>query len=289
MNYWVTYSDKNYMKNTDILLSLLNKFSKVKLLFFTLDFEYENNYENVIPIYYNLNGKGIPEIKFLKAELCQKALEYDNDANFCFLDADIIPTRNCDSIFDNISSITNYPLVTRHAYDWISIGIYINDILVNDDGLQIDKNHESNLLNYIGSSFDKRSVYYKQTCALIFNNKCEDLINQWTDLCNNKFIFDNKNKFAPVHEESILNALLWKYDYNNCLQELHIDVPHFDHQNVFDFIHTLRNPKDYTDFFCDWVKVPSKEGINNICFFHGLIHNDKVPFIYFLEKYFQNE
>lgn len=28
MNYWITYSDKNYMKNTDILLSLLSKFSK---------------------------------------------------------------------------------------------------------------------------------------------------------------------------------------------------------------------------------------------------------------------
>ena len=34
MNYWVTYSDKNYMKNTDILLSLLSKFSNIKLIFF---------------------------------------------------------------------------------------------------------------------------------------------------------------------------------------------------------------------------------------------------------------
>jgi hypothetical protein len=279
MNYWVTYSDKNYMKNTDILLSLLNKFSKVKLLFFTLDFEYENNYENVIPIYYNLDGKGIPEIKFLKAELCQKALEYDNDANFCFLDADIIPTRNCDKVFNNVSSINNYPLVTRHAYDFI-----------NHFNPEIDKNHEINLLNYIDSSIDKRSFFYKQTCVVLFNYNCKDIINQWVNLCNDKFIFDNKNKFAPVHEESILNALLWKYDYNNCLQELHMDVPNFNYSNVFDFIYTLRNPKDYTEFFCDWVKVPSIQGINNVCFFHGLIHNDaKVSFLHFLEKYFQNE
>jgi hypothetical protein len=278
MNYWVTYSDKNYMKNTDILLSLLNKFSKVKLLFFTLDFEYENNYENVIPIYYNLDGKGIPEIKFLKAELCQKALEYDNDANFCFLDADIIPTRNCDKVFDNISSITNYPLVTRHAYDFI-----------NHFNPEIDKNHEINLLNYIDSSIDKRSLFYKQTCVVLFNYNCKDIINQWVNLCNDKLIVDSKNKFAPVHEESILNALLWKYDYNNCLQELHMDVPNFNHSNVFDFIYTLRNPKDYTEFFCDWVKVPSIQGINNVCFFHGLIYNDaKVPFLHFLENYFQN-
>ena len=47
-----------------------------------------------------------------------------------FLDADIIPTRNCDSIFNNISSITNYPLVTRHAYDF-----------VNHFNQEIDKNH----------------------------------------------------------------------------------------------------------------------------------------------------
>jgi hypothetical protein len=278
MNYWVTYSDKNYMKNTDILLSLLNKFSKVKLLFFTLDFEYENNYENVIPIYYNLNGKGIPEIKFLKAELCQKALEYDNDANFCFLDADIIPTRNCDRIFDNVPSIKNYPLVTRHAYDFI-----------NHFNPEIDKDHEINLLNYIDSSINKRTFFYKQTCVVLFNYRCLDIINQWVNLCNDKFIFDNKNKYAPVHEESILNALLWKYDYNNCLQELHMDVPNFNYNNVFDFIYTLRNPKDYTNFFCDWVKVPSKEGIKNVCFIHGLIHNDaEVPFLHFLEKYFQN-
>lgn len=278
MNYWVTYSDKNYMKNTDILLSLLSKFSNIKLIFFTLGFEYDNKYENVIPIYYDLDGKGIPEIKFLKAELCGKALEYDKDANFCFLDADIIPTRNCDSVFDNIYRITEYPLVTRHAYDFI-----------NHFNPDIDKNHEINLLNYIDSSIDKRTLFYKQTCVVLFNYGCLDIINRWVILCNDKFIIDNKNKFAPVHEESILNALLWKYDYNDCLQELHMDVPHFNYNNVFDFIHTLRNPKDYTDFFCDWVKVPSREGINNVCFLHGLIHNDaKIPLLHFLEKYFQN-
>ena len=278
MNYWITYSDKNYMKNTDILLSLLDKFSNIKLIFFTLGFEYDNKYENVIPIYYDLDGKGIPEIKFLKAELCQKALDYDKEANFCFLDADIIPTRNCDSIFNNINSITNYPLVTRHAYDFI-----------NHFNQEIDKNHEINLLNYIDSSIDKRTFFYKQTCVLLFNYGCLDMINRWVVLCNDKFIVDNKNKFAPVHEESILNALLWKYDYNDCLQELHMDVPHFNYNNVFDFIHTLRNPKDYADFFCDWVKVPSREGINNVCFLHGLIHNDaKIPLLHFLEKYFQN-
>ena len=277
MNYWITYSDKNYMKNTDILLSLLSKLSNIKLIFFTLDFEYDNKYENVIPIYYNLNGKGIPEIKFLKAELCGKALEYDKDANFCFLDADIIPTRNCDSVFDNINHIKNYPLVTRHAYDFIHFNT------------EIDKNHEINLLNYIDSSIDKRTLFYKQTCVVLFNYGCLDIINRWIVLCNDKFIVDNKNKFAPVHEESILNALLWKYDYNDCLQELHMDVPHFNYNNVFDFIHTLRNPKDYADFFCDWVKVPSREGINNVCFLHGLIHNDaKIPLLHFLEKYFQN-
>lgn len=278
MNYWVTYSDKNYMKNTDILLSLLDKFSNIKLIFFTLDFEYENKYENVIPIYYDLNGKGIPEIKFLKAELCKKSLEYDKDANFCFLDADITPTRNCDSIFNNTGSITNYPLVTRHAYDF-----------VNHFNPEIDKTHEINLLNYIDSSIDKRTFFYKQTCVVLFNYRCLDIINQWIVLCNDKFIIDNKNKFAPVHEESILNALFWKYDYNNCLQELHMDVPHFIHNNVFDFIYTLRNPKDQTEFFCDWVKVPSKEGINNVCFLHGLINNDaEIPLLHFIEKYFQN-
>lgn len=278
MNYWVTYSNKNYMKNTDVLLSLLSKFSNIKLIFFTLDFKYDNKYENVIPIYYDLNGKGIPEIKFLKADLCQKALEYDKDANFCFLDADIIPTRNCDSIFDKVISITNYPLVTRHAYDFI-----------NHFDPEIDKNHEANLLNYIESFADKRSFFYKQTCVVLFNYKCKDIINQWVRLCNDKFIFDNKNKFAPVHEESILNALLWKYDYNDCLQELHMDVPHFSYNNVFDFIYTLRNPKDHAIFFGDWTKIPSKESINNVCFLHGLIHNEaEVPLLHFLEKYFQN-
>ena len=285
MNYWVTYSDKNYMKNTDILLSLLDKFSNIKLIFFTLGFEYDNKYENVIPIYYDLDGKGIPEIKFLKAELCQKALDYDKEANFCFLDADIIPTRNCDSIFNNINSITNYPLVTRHAHDWVRAA-----------GIDVDNGdcppgffYESNLLSYIDSDISKRTLFYKQTCVLLFNYGCLDIINRWVVLCNDKFIVDNKNKFAPVHEESILNALLWKYDYNDCLQELHMNVPHFNYNNVFDFIHTLRNPKDYADFFCDWVKVPSREGINNVCFLHGLIHNDaKIPLLHFLEKYFQN-
>ena len=285
MNYWITYSDKNYMKNTDILLSLLSKLSNIKLIFFTLDFEYDNKYENVIPIYYNLNGKGIPEIKFLKAELCGKALEYDKDANFCFLDADIIPTRNCDSVFDNVYRITEYPLVTRHAHDWVRAA-----------GIDVDNGdsppgflYESNLLSYIDSDISKRSLIYKQTCVVLFNYNCVDVINQWIVLCNDNFIVENKNKYAPVHEESVLNALLWKNNYNNCLSEIHMDVPDFNKFNIFNFIFNLQNLKDHSYFFGDWSRVPSKENINNICFLHGLIHNDgKSTLLHFLEKYFQN-
>lgn len=286
MNYWITYSDKSYMKNTDILLSLLSKFSKIKLLFFTLDFEYDNKYENVIPIYYNLNGKGIPEIKFLKAELCQKALEYDNDANFCFLDADIIPTRNCDKVFDNISSITNYPLVTRHAHDWVKS----TDPEVESGNCPPGFVHESNLLSYIKSDISKRSLVYKQTCVVLFNDKCHDIIKQWVDICNDRFIVDNKKKFAPIHEESVLNAILWKNDYNNCLSNTHIDVPNFNYNNVFDFIYNLRNPKEDSYFFCHWSKIPSVYNISNIGFIHGLVYNNAdVPLLHFLENYFQNE
>ena len=163
MNYYITYLDKNYLQHGEKLFELLNTYSKYKIIVFTIGFDYESRFDNVIPIYHETKRLTFVEKLFLKPTLIEKSLKlYPND-QFCFIDADVIPLPSCDDIFKNFKDV-NYPLFARQCHDWI---------LHSDP--EVSAKYEKNILEYLGSDTSKRTLFYRQACVFLFNYERIDL------------------------------------------------------------------------------------------------------------------
>ena len=76
MNYYITYLDKNYLQHGKKLFELLNTYSKYKIIVFTIGFDYESKFDNVIPIYHETKQLTFVEKLFLKPTLIEKSLKF---------------------------------------------------------------------------------------------------------------------------------------------------------------------------------------------------------------------
>ncbi len=71
MNYYFTYSDKNYTHIAERLFKSLQTYSSYKIIYYTINFDYENKFDNVIPIRYDFD-----HTKFLTYELNEEEMQH---------------------------------------------------------------------------------------------------------------------------------------------------------------------------------------------------------------------
>jgi len=262
MNYYITYLDENYLQHGEKLFEILNTYSKHQIIVFTINFNYESKFDNVIPIHHKTKELTFVEKLFFKPTLIERALKlYPND-QFCFIDADVIPLPSCDDIFENIKDV-NYPLFTRQCHDWI---------LHSDPN--VHAKYEKNILEYLGSDTSKRTLFYRQACVFLFNYKCFDFVKEWASLSNDVNILNNYKYYAPVHDETLANALLWKNQYCEYLERVHIDFPIFESKNIFEFLSLIDNPPESELLYSNFTRIPNTSDFVKIKFLHGKI-NDK--------------
>jgi hypothetical protein len=292
MNYFVVYSDKKYVKEAENLFGFLEKHSKYQIIYVTLDFYYTSSFANVIPVTYNtqavINSKTESEpdylgrdrpvpFLFIKAAVCQFVIKLFENANFCYLDSDIIPLKNIDSLFDKFDLLENYPLFALHSWDYL---------IWNNMG--VDKNHEKNLFDYLGyDSALRHDGRYVQSCVFLFNKKCQEFLKEWALVCNDERVAHNYKKYAPAHDESIANVLLWGNKYYKDLGTIHIDIPlskgkcqdlteffnlikNHDHQHAGNHAHRGR-PQDQF-YYDEFTRIPSKSNFDDIKCFHGKLN-----------------
>ena len=271
MNYYVTYLDENYLQHGEKLFELLNIHSKYKIIVFAINFNYESKFHNVIPIRYETKELKFVEKLFLKPNLIKKVLEiYPND-QFCFVDADIIPFPSCDDIFENFQDV-NYPLFARHCHDHVFIHA-------------AHPKYEANILKCLRSDVSKRTSFYRQACVFLFNHKCFDFIENWVFLSKNIHILNNYKYYAPIHDETLANALLWKNEYNQFLGRVHIDFPNFANKNIFEFISLINEPLENELLYDDFTRILSKNDFTKIKFLHGKINEKEFDIFRSFFKY----
>ena len=66
------------------------------------------------------------------------------------------------------------------------------------------------LMQFMGMSPTDRGIY-RTTGIMLMNQNCLDFIKIWWDLCNILPKISNIKKIAPFQEETIYNALYWKW------------------------------------------------------------------------------
>ena len=296
MNYFVVYSDKKYVREAEKLFGFLEKHSQYKIIYVTLDFQYTSAFTNVIPVVYDTAtgadrtveyGRNVSHL-FIKATICRLALQLFKDANFCYLDSDIIPLKNIDSIFNKFDFLENYPLFALHSWDYL---------IWNNMG--VDKNHEKNLFDYLGyDSALRHDGRYVQGCVFLFNKKCQEFLKEWGLVCNDEHVTHNYKKYAPAHDESIANVLLWGNKYYKDLGTIHIDIPVSEgkRDDLTEFFNLIKNhnhqrggnhayrgrPQDQF-YYDEFTRIPSKSNFDNIRCLHGKLNEKNMNLV---QQYF---
>ena len=286
MNYYITHSDENYVEVAEKLFKSLQSHSNYKILYYTVNFKYKNVFSNVIPIYYktnfvetsdfteerniNNNSESIrSNLLFLKSKICNESLKNQNH-NFCYVDADCIAVENCDGIFDNVDKITSYPLLGENCHQYMIYHGKGNPFLPNGS-FDLNLCLEAPLLKKLNIPINKRSSLYRQSNILLFNKNCSNVLNEWEKVCYDSVVTTEWNRYACFNDETVINCLLWEYDFNDHLGQVAINIPCVDDTKNFvnakdldSFINAFKNPKD-TDVYCGtFCKIPSKDKINNM-------------------------
>lgn len=300
MNYFVTHCDVNFLKYAERLFETISKFSKNKIIFYCVDFKYQNKFKNVIPITVSSNNfiKSVKELSkkcniddaikahkvFLKPFLIYELLNsiYQKDNNFCYLDADCLALKNCDDIFYKSDLIIDYPLFNKGCHDYMMMDgngdPFVNGIC------DLKLTLESRLMNLLNIDLNLRKQYL-QTGVFLFNSKCKNFIFEWMQTCSKEEVINDWQILAPFHEETVMNCLMWKKDKIIDLNQSLINLPYnnYDIQlsinKIKEMLNCLSNLKDedyYIDTFC---KIPSKININDLFFYHGKISDLEYDYI----------
>ena len=293
MNYYVTFCDQNYLPTVEKLFDSLRIHSNNKLLFYTINFDYTSKYENVIPIRYNSNFSKVEvhlsqqtlsdrewqhaKHLFLKpAILLDSIKSFGFDSNFCFIDADNLAIKNCDTVFDYCKFIIDYPLAGQDCQDFL----YYDgrgDVFLEDESneLKMDLNLclEANLFKFLNIDIKKRTLLQRQTNVLIYNNECEAFVKEWDKLCRNTTILNDWKNYAPYGDQTIFNCLVWRDEHENHLNQISINnpkvIPNVLEVNCEDFVKNLFYPPTETTWLNSYVKIPAIDKIDNIKFLHG--------------------
>ena len=300
MNYFITHCDKNFLKYAERLFETLSLFSANKIIFYTVDFTYECKFDNVIPIRvesknylqnlvnYSKYSSQQDAIKaynvFLKPFIVKDLLfnELDSNNSYCYLDSDCLAISGCDKIFDKSSLIKDYPLFNRGCHEFMMIDGR-GDPFINNT---CDLNYclEADLMKLLNIDINSRKQYL-QTGVFLFNKNCESFIYEWLQTCSRNEIVDSWRRIAPFHEETVANCLLWKRSNILDLSQSLINLPYneYDKNKSLNKIKEMLNcladvkQKDYfIDTFC---RIPSRDNVKNLCFYHGKISDSEYNYI----------
>lgn len=297
MNYYVTHCDETYIKYAERLFETLSIFSCNKIIFYAIDFDYICKYKNVIvkkittdnrksQIKSSVENNDLCKVHhvFLKPLIVEDALQnFSAKDNFCYLDADCLAIKNCDNIFNKIKKITKYPLFNKGCHDFMIFNGK-GDPFINGN-CDFNLTLEANLLNYLKFDINNRKQYL-QTGVFLFNNKCADFIKEWSNICSDMIIINNWKFYAPFHEETVANCLLWqKYEYIDDLCQSLINLPYntenYDKSlnKISEMLSCLQAPKDVDYFIDTFCRIPSTENFEHLFFYHGKISDNEYNYV----------
>ena len=169
-----------------------------------------------------------------------------------YIDSDGVVTPYIDSIFDYYQN-DDFPLLTEGVYDYL----FIDGRGSTDHNLTLEK-PACDLFN-VSQDFRK---CYRTTNMYVAGQNAIPFIKEWFWMCKHPVVMSDFKKYAPFHEETLCNVLLWKYGYNYGLPLLYINGS----------LNTISEVENYkftgkTELLREWTRFPAKK--ENVLFIHG--------------------
>jgi len=209
--------------------------------------------------YINRGSSEIYNILTQKPLIVKHALENFADV-VAYIDSDSIATPYVENIFNYYNDIEPYPYFGEGIYDYLHY---------NGRGGAIDPNNLSTTLEHPVSELFKLNQYnrvgkrYRQTGYFIAGQNNIEFLEEWYWMLNHPIILKNTAYYAPYHEETILNPLLWDREFYNGLPLVYLNGT----LETIDEVYNNLSFNGVSREIRPWLKLPAKK--EDLLFFHG--------------------
>jgi len=297
------YSDSKYEYLVKYFIEslILTENSDIPVIFYTIGFNSELNYPNLIKRFYPINDSYGKDFYFYKPAIMLDALDYFG-GEFLFLDTDIVFGKRFDINFFNHDY--DFPMLTtiNWAYPIRFGGHYTTQKVhnpeltyISEDGgeypaveIDWDGNISGNpgtvifnevvLMSYFG--IKRRTMRYVGTCLLSFGEKCYDFILEWKSLIENPWIKSKGFEYLPFHEETAINIILWRRGINKQYDRI------FQNTGYFSTYKLVEENEGIMNMMIDGDENQMCENSSKMLFYHGIKDVDELEKVI---EYLKNE
>jgi len=182
-----------------------------------------------------------------------------------YVDSDSIATEYLDRIFHMYHG-EPYVLATEGIYDWMFYDGR-GACETRNDMTGTTEHHACQLFG-IDQSVRK---HYRTTNLFIAGQPSLPFIAEWKNMSKHPEILKNRELYAPYHEETLLNVLLWKYNYVNGLPYLYMNGSVEELNSYYNGDYKFLG---YTYHLKEWHKIA--ECKENVLVMHGEKRVDKM-------------
>ena len=202
--------------------------------------------------YINRGDKDIYNILIQRPLIVKDALK--SVRTVAYIDGDSVATRYIDTIFNYFPEKSTHPYFTEGIYDWMIINGRGGVESRSDMSASLE--HPACELFGVDQSIRDR---YRQTGYFVAGQWCNDFLDEWWWMCNHPRLMRNHEYYAPYHEETVANVLLWKYKALDGLPYLYIN-------GSLDMVNKVKF-HGYKKQISHFVATPATEG--ELLFYHG--------------------
>lgn len=274
---YVLYANEQYYDIVYSCVKSLRTFSKLPILVYLLDSDKKIDIENVTTIKWNtkllsdeemyLNSSGnfyidrsknsVYRLLIQRPLIVKDALEKYSDV-VAYVDSDSVATQYCDRIFDMYDSSLDYPYFVEGIYDYL---------IINGRGGAGSKDDLSTTLEHPACELFGVNQYvrekYRQTGYFVAGQNTIDFLEEWYWMCVHPKVLKNFELYAPYHEETLANVLLWKYNRLDGLPYIYMNGTNQTIDKVFNENLFTGQPRHLGE----WFRIPGKE--EDLLFVHG--------------------
>ena len=258
---YVLYANASYYSTVCMAVESINKVSDIPVTVYMLNDHREVPGANTVywecdvedvsqEAYIDRDDSRIYKLLIQRPLIVKHALENFADT-ICYVDSDSIATQYIDSIFDMYNTECEHPYFVEGIYDYL---------FINGRGGTTD--HET--LEYpacqlFNVSQDERDKY-RQTGYFVAGKNTINFLDEWYWMCTHPTILKNPKIYAPYHEETIVNVLLWKYN-------IHQGLPYIYTNAGLDKLDRIYNEDNWGKHVESWFRLP--ECKEQLLFLHG--------------------
>ncbi len=269
---FITFINERYIDLVERLIQSIELFSEYPIIIYTFNFDFKYNSSKCFikrldddnfktPLFTNstTNNIGIVDradyntyyTLSRKQTIILDAINNGLEEGI-FLDADGLVKENIDESFDYLNECEDYPLVGKGLFEYMMLygkgNPFVGDTL------------EMPIMNLFG--IYQRSMHYVQTNFIVFNKNCKNFFEECVKISNNRNVLNHNLLYAPYHDETIINIMLWKRNAKKHLPLIHFNLTDFN--SLLNFYQTnQQGPINNSP----WHIIPTNK--NDIKFFHG--------------------